>query len=160
MCTPLCVHSLLISDCPSFTLPLVKPEESLLLEHLTGLRSLQVTSLGIRDVASKFDSGYPGPSWLKPQLQSLLGATRLQHIKLKIMVKEDPIISRNDWEAIDSIFDGDAFPELMRFEINPVTVYHYRETWSVIHDKVESFFPCLQERKILDVCWAPWSQFD
>jgi hypothetical protein len=136
----------------------VKPEESLLLDHLTGLRSLQVINLGIRDMTSTFSR--PGPIWLGQQLQSFIGATRLQHIRLKILVGEDPIIFRDAWAVVESIFDGGAFPELMRVEINPEnTAMGYSKPWSVIHDKVESLFPRLQERKVLDVCWDPWSRF-
>jgi hypothetical protein len=144
----------MISYRPSLTFHLVNPEEGPILEHFTGLRSLQLAQLGTRNATSEFYSPYLGPDWLKQQLQSILGATRLQHIKFKIVVEEDPNISRDAWAAVDSIFDGDTFPELTRFEINPVCFRDddYWEPWRVIHDKVESFFPRLQERKVLDVC--------
>ena len=132
------------------------PEENLPLDHLTGLRSLQLFRLSIRDPTSLGD--YLGPSWVNQQLQSVLGATHLQHIRLEIVVQEDPIVGRDAWVAVDSIFDGDVFPKLMRVEINPHTNMfgnaRHLQPWSVIRDNVKSFFPCLQERKILDVCWG------
>ena len=86
---------------------LAELEDSLLLEHLTGLRSLQVTRINIRDPTSH--PNYSGPSWLKQLLQSILSAADLQHIKIKVMVDEDSIIPCDVLEAaVDSTFDRDA----------------------------------------------------
>jgi hypothetical protein len=151
---------LLISCHFSFTLSLASQEDSLVLEHLTGLRSLAVTHVGIREPTHFFD--HPGPSWLKRQLRPFLSATHLQHIRLKVVVYNDSLVSRDAWAAIDSMFDGDAFPGLTSVEINPIPVRggSLSEPWGQVHDKVRSLFPCLEERNMLDVCQDPCSRFD
>jgi hypothetical protein len=148
----MCVRSLLISRHSSFTFLLAVQADSLL---LTGLQSLQVTHIGMRDAGDD----YPGPSWLKQQLQSFLSATRLQCITLKIVVDGNPL-SCDDWAAVDSMLDGDAFPGLTRVEINPDLDSYNREPRGQVHDKMRSLFPRLDERKVLDVCWHPWSRYD
>jgi hypothetical protein len=143
----------LVCPFPHSHFRLADQENNLLLEQLTGLRSLQVTRINIRDATSH--RNYSGPSWLKPLLQSILSATDLQHIKLQLVIdEEDSIIPGDAWAAVDSIFYGDVFPELVRVEINPQSNM-YGKPRSQVHDTVTRLFPHLEERKILHVSLDP-----
>ena len=127
-------------------------EDGFLLENLTGLQSLEVIRINILDT-----SYYSGPSWLKQLLQSIPSGADLRHIKLKVMIDRDSTIPRDTWAAVESTFDGDAFPVLMKVEINPEPD-RYLQCRSEVHDTVRRIFPRLEERKILSVSFDPWSR--
>ena len=76
---------------------LADQEDSPLLEHLTSLQSLQVAHINIWDPTTP---NYSGPSWLKQLLQSILSATDMQHIKIKVIIDEDSIIPCDAWVAV------------------------------------------------------------
>jgi hypothetical protein len=108
----------------------------------------------IADAVDPF--GRAGPSWLKQQLRCVLGVPHLRQIKLIVTVKDDPIISGDAWLEVDGMFNRDSLLELVKVEIRADYLIDTYDERRQILDQVASFFPRLEERKILENSWYPY----
>jgi hypothetical protein len=111
------------------------------LENNPNLQSLGITNLGPDDM--DFDP------WLIPLLQSAAGAMHLEEIGLQF-----PFISVHeiDCAAIDKVFESTAFPALttVTIDVEFCTRPGDRQ-YEMELNEVESQFPYLQRRKLLNI---------